>query len=108
MFKIIKTHFLLVCLSFFSQVALAADFSLTGISGNVVGLLSGFNNIADSAFIVVGTGLLCGAALQYRNHRNNPSQVRLIQPIILLLCGICLIMLPFLTSISDGGKILSN
>lgn len=107
-FKLAKYQWLsfILILAYSNYAAADEAYGLGDISRNLVGLIAGLNSIARTLFIALGAGLVCGAVLQYRAHRNNPSQVRLIQPIFLLLCGLSMLVLPFLTEQSDGGKIL--
>ncbi len=53
---------------------------------------------------VIGATLLLGAGLQYKNYRNNPSAVRLSTPIVLLLLGIALILLPLIGMLSPASQ----
>jgi len=55
---------------------------------------------------VIGMGLIFGSLVQYRSHKQSPTQVRIGQPIMLLIFGIVLLCLPFLAQLSSSA--LSN
>lgn len=58
--------------------------------------------------LVIGIALLFGALIQYKNYRNNPSQVPLSRPITLLVFGVILVVLPILTKFSESAILVSR
>jgi len=58
--------------------------------------------------LAIGIALLFGALIQYKNYRNNPSQVPLSRPIILLVFGLILIALPILAKFSESAHLVSR
>lgn len=85
-----------------------ADVSLGEASENIIGVLSSFQELAFKACYILGSALLLGALIQYRQHRNNPTEVRLSQPVFLLILGLVVILIPFLVKISAGATILTD
>jgi intracellular multiplication protein IcmD len=63
---------------------------------NALGPVQGMGRILSDICLVGGIGMLLGAVLQYKAHRDNPSQVRLTTPIFLLVIGIAMVLLPFI------------
>jgi hypothetical protein len=88
--------------------AYSQDPNLGQAAGNMLvplGLAAdGFRKLC---FVIGGT-LIIGAGMQYKNYRNNPSAVRLSTPVVLLLLGIALILLPIISSISQGSQIVDS
>ena len=62
--------------------------------------MNGLGKIFGYICLIGGVGMILGAFLQYKAHRDNPSQVRLGTPIFLLIVGIILIILPYIGFIS--------
>lgn len=58
--------------------------------------------------LAIGIALLFGSLIQYKNYRNNPSQVPLSRPITLLIFGVILIVLPLLTKFSESAHLVSR
>ena len=58
--------------------------------------------------LAIGIALLFGSLIQYKNYRNNPSQVPLSRPITLLIFGVILIVLPILTKFSESALLVSR
>ena len=58
--------------------------------------------------LAIGIALLFGALIQYKNYRNNPSQVPLSRPITLLVFGLVLLILPILTKFSESALLVSR
>ena len=74
------------------SIGTAADWAMGPI--NSLGKIFGY------MCLIGGVGMVLGAFLQYRAHRDNPSQVRLGTPIFLLIVGLILLILPFIGVIS--------
>lgn len=58
--------------------------------------------------LAIGIALLFGSLIQYKNYRNNPSQVPLSRPITLLIFGVVLVVLPILTKFSESSHLVSR
>ena len=58
--------------------------------------------------LAIGIALLFGSLIQYKNYRNNPSQVPLSRPITVLVFGVLLIVLPLLTKFSESALLVSR
>jgi hypothetical protein len=58
--------------------------------------------------LAVGIALLFGSLIQYKNYRNNPSQVPLSRPVTLLVFGVLLVVLPILTKFSESAILVSR
>ena len=78
---------LLLCLI---STQIAAD-SLGQVANNLMGPIQGLGRIVNAICFIAGVGFLLGGIVQYRYHRENPQQVRLSTPLVLLFLGICLV-----------------
>jgi len=73
----------------------ADSLSLGDMADWVMGPVNGLGKVLGYICLIGGIGMILGAFLQYKAHRDNPSQVRLTTPVFLLVVGVILIILPF-------------
>ncbi|MHA7841461.1 MAG: hypothetical protein ACX932_06305 [Gammaproteobacteria bacterium] len=66
---------------------------------------AGIAKIMMAMAFVAGVGFIMGAIIQYKYHRENPQQVRLSTPILLLALGCALLALPFVAQLSSSNPI---
>lgn len=66
---------------------------------------AGIAKIMTAMAFVVGVGFLMGSIIQYKYHRENPQQVRLSTPILLLVLGFSLLALPFFAQLSSSDPL---
>ncbi len=78
--------------------------TLGEISISALASVRGLSSVMSAICYVAGVGFLIGGLLQYKYHRENPQQVRISAPIVLVLLGICFIAIPFLSTYSDASK----
>jgi len=94
---------------FACQQAYASSYvSLGQAAENFMEPVSIFTSGLHVICYIIGGTLILGAGLQYRNYRNNPTAIRLSTPIVLLLLGIALILLPLLASLSPASMAALN
>ena len=92
-----KKLMLSICLAMLIFTASYADgLSMGDMADWVMGPVNGLGKIFGYICLIGGVGMILGSFLQYRAHRENPSQVRLGTPVFLLVVGIILIILPFI------------
>jgi len=65
-----------------------------------VGILSDF---VQTACFIIGISFLFASIIKYKEHRRNPLMVPIGTVVFLLIAGILLILLPFLSLITDSG-----
>ena len=87
--------------------ALVSD-SLGDLSDKLLLPMSLLTSALYNMSLAIGIALLFGALIQYKNYRNNPSQVPLSRPITLLVFGLVLLILPILTKFSEGALLVSR
>ncbi len=78
--------------------------SLGGVADNILGPVKGFAHVINVACYILGAAILAGAFARYIEHRRNPIQIRLTQPILLLFLGLFIIALPIISSYSASVK----
>ena len=66
------------------------------IAQNIQQPVTGVIEIVKGICLVVGIGMLVGALIQYKTHRQNPVEVTMGSVITLLLAGLALIGLTFI------------
>ncbi|MBS0358602.1 MAG: hypothetical protein JSS53_04980 [Proteobacteria bacterium] len=76
------------------------------VSGNVLEPASMLKHLAYVGCYTIGIALLLSALLQFVQHRRNPMQVRLIQPVTLFLFGLALILVPIISKLSPSSGAL--
>lgn len=80
--------------------------SLGEVSQNLLGPATGIGHLMNAICYLVGLGFLLTGLLQYKYHRENPQQVKLSTPISLLLIGLAMLALPFLSMMSTSSGFL--
>lgn len=95
--------FMLVGFVFSTQ--LYAD-SIGDWASALMGPMSGLGHIVNAICFVAGIGFMLGGLLQYKYHRENPQQVRISTPLMLLGLGITIIAIPIIAMLSDSGQFL--
>lgn len=98
--------FILLIVSSYTY-ALVPD-SLGDLSDKLLLPMSLLTSALYNMSLVIGIALLFGALIQYKNYRNNPSQVPLSRPITLLVFGVILVVLPILTKFSESAILVSR
>lgn len=88
---------LMVFLVIFSvSYAYSDALSLGDMANWMMGPVNGLGKVFGYICLIGGIGMILGALLQYKAHRENPSQVRLTTPVFLLVVGVILIILPLI------------
>jgi len=82
---------------------LSAQPGWTQVINDVLDPAAGLTKLIYILCYIAGAGFLAGAVLQYKYHRDNPQQVRLSTPILLLILGLVLVCLPLLTKLSSAS-----
>ena len=78
--------------------------SLGGIADNLLGPTRGITQLMYGVSYVAGGLMFIMAVLQYKAHRDNPSQVRLGTPAALLIFAIVFICIPIVSKYSAASK----
>lgn len=76
-------------------IARAEGRGLGDLSEGLMAIIAAAAEALSYVFIIGGIAFLIGAVVQYKAHRDNPSQVHLSKPLFYLLFGGALIALPF-------------
>ncbi|MFI4937809.1 MAG: type IV secretion protein IcmD [Candidatus Berkiellales bacterium] len=76
--------------------------SLGDVAGNVTGTMGSVAKLITAASYVAGVGFALMGMLKFKAHKDNPTQVPLSQPIVLLAIAAGLVFLPSL--IGSGGQ----
>lgn len=103
-----KLFYLLTVISLYhlplTAKAATTPLTLGQASNKVLEPVSVLADVMYKICYVLGSTLVLGSFIQYKAHRDNPSQVRLSQPIFLLIVGLVLIALPYLAQYSDAAN----
>lgn len=75
---------------------------LTSISTTLIGEIKSVVQLLIIISYVAGVGFALAGVIQFKAHKDNPTQVPLSKPIIFLVVGACLLFLP--TMISSAGQ----
>lgn len=76
------------------------------VTGNVMSLAHNVSSIASSVCMILGVALLCGALVQYKQHRRNKLQTPISKPIVLAILGVVLVLIPILGQNTIGGSLV--
>lgn len=101
-----KKKVILIFLTLFTVNAYGYGASLGGITGNLIGPATGLGHMMNAVCYVIGLGFLLVGLLQYKYHRENPQQVKISTPIVLVLIGVIMIAVPFIAMMSESGQFL--
>lgn len=92
-----------MALLFFQDVVFAAGSQdLKAISSGLTEQIKAVAQLLIIVSYVAGVGFALAGVIQFKAHKDNPTQVPLSKPIIYLIVGACLLFLP--TLISSSGK----
>ena len=75
------------------DVSLAAT-TLSQISDNVHGAIGSLIKIIGNIALIAGIGFILAALFKFDQHKKNPTQIQISQPIALLLVGAALCLFP--------------
>lgn len=100
-----------LALCFFWQVGFADPQISNGTSGPSLGSAANnllvpvglLTNLLYNIFYIVGAMLLGGSIIRYKEYRENPSQTRLNQPVVMLILGCVFIAFPFIARMSPAS-----
>ncbi len=81
--------------------------SLGQISNNMLEPIGVFTHIMYSILYIVGGAFIAGSVIQYKAYRDNPLQTPISRPIALLILGLVLVAIPFITQLSQGASAAS-
>ncbi len=99
----------IVSLFFFVSTSVYAySDSLGDLSDKLMLPLSVLTSALYNMSLAIGIALLFGALIQYKNYRNNPSQVPISRFVTLLVFGLILIVLPLLAKLSASATLVSR
>lgn len=98
----------MVCFFFASTNAYAFSDSLGDLSDKLMAPLSVLTSALYNMSLAIGVALLFGSLIQYKNYKNNPSQVPISRFFTLLIFGLILIALPILAKFSASAALVSR
>jgi len=76
------------------DVSLAAGTTLSAIKENVTGAISNLIDIIGNIALIAGIGFILASLFKFDQHKKNPTQIQISQPIALLLVGAALCLFP--------------
>lgn len=80
---------------FFADLAYASQ-NIGVIANQLTSPVDFLTTIIYKICYLIGFVLVVSSFFQYRRYRNNPTEVRLSQPVMLLILGICIGLLPLI------------
>ena len=86
--------------------SMAAD--VLQVIENVRAPLSIFAKLIYAVCYILGTLFLVSGLVQYKQHRQNPQQVRISTPIFLVILGLGLFAFPWLLGLSQASSYLNT
>jgi len=94
---------LLIMLNLLGQVGAQASMeSLGDVAEHALLPITMLAQVFYAICYVVGSGLVVGSLLRYKEHRANPQKVNFSKPVMFLLFGLFLVALPTLAQYSDA------
>ncbi|TAK77067.1 MAG: hypothetical protein EPO11_03195 [Gammaproteobacteria bacterium] len=80
-----------------------ADGGVGQVAQNAIEPVSVFASFIQTACIIVGASFLFTCLIKYIEHRRSPLMVPLSRVIFLLVAGVILILLPFISMLAGSG-----
>lgn len=102
-----------ICLSLLAFVgdAMAAGQTLGGMASTITSSFENITKLITAGSYLAGLGFAIGAIMKFKQHKDNPTQITIGQPIGLLVVAIALLFLPSVLSVagstmfgSSGGQ----
>ena len=78
---------------------------LGSMAQNVMEPVSLFNDLIDTACFVIGGAFIFASLIKYFEHRRSPLMVPISTVVFLLIAGIILVVLPFLSYLVNSGGV---
>jgi len=97
-----KIQFMLI-ISGFAVTAYAQQQTLGDLANRVMIPISGLEEVLYTICYIIGGAITVGSLVQFKLHRDNPSQVRLSTPLLLLILGLALVLIPWGLSYYQGN-----
>lgn len=90
-----KQSLVFSALMFEASLALAgSDYTLGGVASSITKSLEPLAKLITGGCYVGGLAFMVGAIMQFKQHKDNPTQVTIGKPIALLLVGASLLFMP--------------
>lgn len=108
--RLVKSLFLLAIgavVLMTSAEALAAVSGIGEIASNITGNLKAVAKLITAGSYVAGMAFAVGAVAKFKQHKDNPTQIPLSTPIVLLFVGIALIFIPAVFQ-AGGGTLFKS
>lgn len=83
--------------------AYAASVGIGEVASNILEPVSILSDFVHTICLVIGIAFLFTSLIKYIEHRNSPLMVPISTVVFLLIAGIILILLPFLSLLTDSG-----
>lgn len=94
--------FVLMILCLCSVGNVAAAEGIGGVAGNILQPVSVFSQFLSTACFIIGGAFLFAALIKYFEHKRSPLMTPMSTVVFLVIAGIVLILLPFLSLISQS------
>lgn len=98
-------------LALFSQEVMAAGLTVGGMASSITGSFESVTKLITAGSYLAGLGFAIGAIMKFKQHKDNPTQITIGQPIGLLVVAAALLFLPSILSVagatmfgSSGGE----
>ena len=97
---------ILLLVGAFMTTQAIAQGSLGDVAQNLLDPFVGMSRVMHAICYIAGVGFLLGGCIQFKAHRDNPTQVRITTPFMLWILGGVFIAIPIVTMMSDAGVII--
>jgi hypothetical protein len=94
---------LLIADVFYTCAHAAADTGLGKVATTVTDQLSAMASLLVYVAYIAGVGFALAGVLQFKAHKDNPTQTPLSKPVVLILVAACLLFLPSVMKTAGGS-----
>ena len=100
--KKIKNNLATLGLLLSSKLASAQTMTIGTIATNITGSFNQLTKLITATSYVTGAGLFMIAIFQFRQHKENPTQVPLSKPMMFLAVAAALLFFPSIIKVTEG------
>ncbi|WP_114834486.1 hypothetical protein [Aquicella lusitana] len=79
------------------------DLGVGGVAQNLMEPVGFFSDFVQTGCFIIGASFLFAALIKYFEHRRSPLMVPISTVIFLVIAGVVLVLLPFLSLVVDNG-----
>lgn len=86
----------------FAQMAISDSETIGGMASNITSTFGSLAKLITAGSYLAGLGFAVGAIMKFKQHKDNPTQITIGQPIGMLFVAVALLFLPSILSVTGS------